>query len=400
MPAAPRKPRWAETLIVALLALAALALLASRSDLLVRGHPDFAKPWDHHKYIHMAEGGAFEFGVAPFCWRVGLPLAAAALPLSTRDAFFALTLLSLFAAGLLLHRSARLLGHSAPLAAAGMLLFYSLGWAAKYNLIHFWLSDAAAFAFVGGVILLTLEGRPGWAALLLALGVTVKESVILAAPLLYTLRAGRPWDRRLLVRSALAALPAAAVLLLLRLAIHMQNADPAYLDTLPERLSTVHRGTPTYSLRYLWSEFGMSRLFGAGLRDLKEMSIWSWGPLVLLFPFFLVRGARTLFLRLAPLLLLAYGQLFMASNSQRLLMLAAPAVILPGLAVLRLWGRWLRAGEGIWLALAAGLFFLKLLNPEAPSVAFSVQLAYFLAFLLALLIARPFRLLDRAGQNR
>jgi hypothetical protein len=89
---------------------------------------------------------------------------------------------------------------------------------------------------------------------------------------------------------------------------------------------------------------------------------------------------------------LAYVQILLASNVQRLVVLASAAVILPGLAVLQYWGRWLRASEGCWLVLAAGLWALNLIDPAAYSAAFPVQLFYFMAVILILFIARRFRI--------
>jgi len=388
----PRRASRRELLLVAALALLAVFALLVRSERLEAGHPDFQRPWDHHKYIHMATGGLFDFRVAHFCWRVGVPLAVKLLPFGTRGGFLSIAMVSLVAAGLLLYLAARRFGFSARLSIAGMLLFFSLGWAAKYNLSHFWLSDAAALALAGAVILLILGRRMAWAALVLALAVTVKESVLFVAPLFYSLRARRIWDGRLLLQSLLYALPALAMLLALRAAIPMGNGDAEYMAALPEQLRTVHHGVSDFDLAYLWREHGLRRLTAPSLLDLKEMSIWAWGPLMLLLPFFAFGRARALFLRFAPLLLLAYAQLALASNSQRLVVLAYAAMILPGLAVLEGWGRRLRADEGVWVILAAGLVVLNLRDPAAYAPDFPVQLSYFLIFIIILLIGRPFRI--------
>jgi hypothetical protein len=385
-------PAWRERLLVVALALLAVIGLMARSDFVEAGHPDFERHWDHHKYIHMAEGGAFEFRIAPFCWRVAVPFAVSVLPFEHRDSFLIIAALGIVLAGLMLYYAARRYGFSPRLSAAGMLLFFSLGWATKYNLMHFWLSDAAALGIVGGMILLSLERRMLWAATLLTLGVLVKESIIFAAPLLYTLRTRKLLDGRLLMQSILYALPAVALLYAIRTAIPMGNGDASYLATLPENLRAVHHGVSDFDLAYLWREHGLTRLTSPTVLNLKEMSIWSWGPLVLLIPFFVLRRPREIFLRFLPLFMLAYVQILLASNVQRLVVLASATVILPGLAVLQYWGRWLRAGEGCWLVLAAGLWALNLIDPAAYSAAFPVQLFYFMAVILILFIARRFRI--------
>ncbi len=383
---------WRERLLVAALALLAVIGLMARSDMLEAGHPNFERPWDHHKYIHMADGAVFDFRVAPFCWRVGIPWIVSVSPLEHRDSFLIIAALGIIAAGLMLYYAARRYGFSPQLSTAGMLLFFSLGWATKYNLMHFWLSDAAALGMVGAVILLTLERRILWAAALLTIGVLVKESIIFVAPLLYTLRARRLWDGRLLLQSILYTLPALALLIAIRNAIPMGNGDASYLASLPENLRAVHHGVSDFDLAYLWREHGLQRLTAPSLLNLKEMSIWSWGPLVLLIPFFVLRRPREIFLRFLPLFILAYAQILLASNVQRLVLLASAAVILPGLAVLQQWGRWLRAGDGCWIVPAAGLLALNLLDPAAYSAAFPVQLFYFMMFILILLLARRFRI--------
>ncbi len=383
---------WREQLFAAALALFAVLALLARSDLVEPGHPDFGRPWDHHKYIHMADGGVFDFRVAPFCWRVGVPLVVNTLPWDHRDSFLILAALGLLVAALMLYHAARRFGFSPRLSAAGLLLFFSLGWATKYNLMHFWLSDAVALALVGAVVLLTLERRMIWAAALLTLGVLVKESVIVAAPLLYTLRTRRLFDGGLLLQSILFSLPAVALLASLRMAIPMGNGDAAYLATLPENLRAVHHGVSNFDTGYLWREHGLPRLTSPSLTNLKEMSIWSWGPLALLLPFFVLRRPREIFLRFLPLFLLAYAQILLASNVQRLVVLAAAAVILPGLAVLERWGKWLRAGEGCWVVLALGLVILNLLDPAAYAAAFPVQAIYFIGVILILALGRPWRI--------
>lgn len=125
---------------VILLSFVLTAVIFFRTDFLIQSHPDFAKPWDHHKYIYMAEH-PFQFHVPPFCWRILYPLCAYLLPFSLQTSFLVLSFISVWFSGILLFFLLTKLDLTPPTSIIGMLMFYSSSWATKWLLFDFWIPD-------------------------------------------------------------------------------------------------------------------------------------------------------------------------------------------------------------------------------------------------------------------
>jgi hypothetical protein len=168
---------------------------------LTYSNPIFPEPWDHHKYLAMASGGIGDFHIAPFCWRIGKPLLAKALPFELQTGFIVITVASVALIAVLVYDLARAYDHTASLAVAGMLLFLSLEWGPKFFLFDFWLPDSLVALLMTAAILAAVTRRQFAFAVLLVAGVTVKECMLFVAPLYYTLNTRRWFDPRLL-RSA------------------------------------------------------------------------------------------------------------------------------------------------------------------------------------------------------
>jgi hypothetical protein len=58
-----------ELSIISAISLVLTLIIFSRTELFIESHQDFIKPWDHHKYIFMAQH-PMQFHIAPFCWRI------------------------------------------------------------------------------------------------------------------------------------------------------------------------------------------------------------------------------------------------------------------------------------------------------------------------------------------
>jgi hypothetical protein len=168
-------------------------------------------------------------------------------------------------------------------------------------------------------------------AVLLAVGVLFKESVLFVAPLYYTLNAKKLLDVRLLLRAAGLALPAAGVYFGLRFLIPMQNDDYFYLSTLPDALHQVQLGRSTYDLGWLWNEIGMERFRTLSAESLTRYTVGSFGVVPALLPLFAIRRNAMLFVRFLPFLLLVYVQILFATNDTRLIAAGFPAVIIMAL---------------------------------------------------------------------
>ena len=77
---------------------------------MVEGHVDFAKQWDHHKYIWMANHDLGSFHISPFCWRIGLPALVSVTPVSTAVAFIVWTTVFVGSSAALIYVMFRWLG--------------------------------------------------------------------------------------------------------------------------------------------------------------------------------------------------------------------------------------------------------------------------------------------------
>jgi hypothetical protein len=316
-------------------ALLTLGLLWLRTDHLAPDHPWWSFPGDHHMYLFMADHPIGDLHLAPWGWRILGPGLVRLLPGSSQWGFQLVCLLSLCVAATCVYRICRRLGFDARLASAGLLLFMSLSFATKYVMFDFWLTDPLAFAIVALAVLFAIEQRPVAFAIYLAIGVLAKESEIFAAPLLDTFGAERPLDRRALWRAAAATAPALLVLMAVRLAIPAWNGQP-YALGLPGPIAANARTIPDYSALAIAREVLSRR--AADLTSTLTHTVSAFGLLVGVLPFLGGRRARALALRFSPFLILVALQLVFAFNTQRLLVLAFPAVIplaLCGLRTLR-----------------------------------------------------------------
>jgi hypothetical protein len=354
----------------------------------VPGHPNYPKPWDHHKYIWMATDDPLDFHVAPFCWRVLVPALAKALPFDLEWSFFLIAFAGVWMTGVVVYCLALRWLSSPSYGLVALLMWVSLGWAGKLVLRNFWLPDSLAFFFVALAVYAILARRDALFVASVALGVLAKESVFFVVPLYYTLRTERWIDLGLLKRCALLALPSALMLVLLRVFIPALNEDPAYLSTLPETVRLVQEGASSYGYRELFLSVGVERLRNISAWDLYAYSAGTFG-VILLLPLFALRRTGVLLLRFLPFLLLVYAQLFFAVNTERLLVLAFPAVLLMALAGIEGISERLSIGPGWFVWLAFAFVALTVGFPNYFSVAqLAAQVVALLVFLALCVLAR------------
>lgn len=356
---------WAEYAWAAAGAALAVLLLALRTDLKTRGTALFADPgWDRHLYLEMARRDLLDFRLAPYCWRVLVPWTAKLLPFSLQASFLTITVVALVAAGVATFVLVRAAGFSRVHGALAMLLFFSLGWGPKFVLSDFWVPDATVFVFVTIAIVLAAKDRAVWLCVVLAAGVLAKESVIFAAPLLYTLHARGFIDWRRLARTALVAAPAIVLLVALRLLIPEANGDLGHIATMPPEISRFPELFSEYSYSQRFDEIGREYRWGdRAWGDLDRYFSDPFGVLLLTLAVLGCVRRPGLALRLAPFLLLVYFQLLFATDTQRLIVLAFPAVAWLAMHGAELLHGRLRLHPAALLPLAALLFAITLRDP-------------------------------------
>ncbi|MEO8612383.1 MAG: hypothetical protein ABI690_31095 [Chloroflexota bacterium] len=299
-----------EFIIISFVALVLLLIAFFSIQPMTYTHPDFNQDWDHHVYIAMAEGISVE---APFAYRVLTPWLASHLPFDLQFNFFLITFLALWGTGIVLYY---LIGRWLPDRAqlwglVGMVAFYSLYWVVGYNLYDFWLSDALNFFLITLAFYAIIAGIDWLFALALLIGAFNREAIIAAIPLYIVFR--QLAQRERVKRVILLALPMLGIIICLRLFIHPIDSD--------------------YSLVTYFRNYGLTRLVSLPF----EMNLYTLAPFGLLFiaPLLTPMASMRLMLKFTPFLLVCYGQLLIANNTERLVALAFPAFIIMSVTALK-----------------------------------------------------------------
>ena len=385
--------RSGEVLWAALTAIACVGALLVCTELKTMGTAVFADPgWDRHMYVEMARGGVLDFRLAPYCWRVLVPLLAGTLPMNLQAGFMALTVTAVTGAGAALFGLVRQRGHPPAVAMVTVVLFYALGWGPKFILADFWIPDGVALFLLILAFWAALRGEAAAFAAILLVGAATKESVLAVAPLFYTLNARRPLDPRLAGRTMAAVAPAMLLAVLIRLLVDERNGDLDYLAMLPSQISRFPELVPDYSYRSLLVNIGYEQRFQD--RTLGALARYTTGSFGLAVPLLALAGMRRawrLALRLSPFIVLTYAQLLVATDTQRLLVLASPALLLvavEGMAELRT-----RTGirPSALVLPACVLFVLVLLDRQTYSVPIERQALVLLASAAGMIVARMLR---------
>ncbi|MEP6774138.1 MAG: hypothetical protein ABJA50_00970 [Chloroflexota bacterium] len=322
--------------------------------------------FDHHRYIAMATGNLFDFHLAPFCWRILDPLLVKLQPFGFEAGFLLVTLISLWLCGIVVYYLTKAAGFSRIYALFALLLFSSVGWAVKQNVFDFWLPDSLGYLFVLAAIYAIYKKHDLLFVMLLGVGVLAKESVVFVAPLYYTINATTLLDLKLMRRTVLLSIPAVLALFLVRLAIPQLNGDPTYVAQIGQQMALVREyELVPYSITDLFNTIGMDRLhaltpYNVGLRYL----IFPLGVTLLALPFFAVKQNAQLFLHFAPFVALVYIQLLFAINTERLVVLAFPPLLLMSAAGVRNLMSRLDLRPAYALPLPIALFLLNTLNPD------------------------------------
>ncbi len=377
-----------EWIAAAVLTLIGLFVLTAATPRLTPDDLRFAEPADHHKYIYMAEYGPTAFHIAPFCWRIGVPALARALPVSRSLGFLMIACIGIGAAGVGMYAAARAfqLDHSTGLIM--ILLFYAMGWAARFALFDFWLPDGLLMALVAWAIVCAKRGRPLAFIALTCLGVLVKESALFVAPLYATLAPLAQKRAGIISRRLALGLPAVVVWLSIRTAIPAQNADETYVASLTANLRAADDVALSYDYLQRARVITARRLHDLGWPAFHACTTEAFGIAPCLLSLLAIRRNLTLLGRLWPFVVMVYAQMIFATDTQRLIVLAFPAVLLMagnGLDALTC-----RLGvTGIaWLPLGAILFAETLWHPQRLVAGTIPQLAAIIAYAALVLILR------------
>ena len=340
------QPAWVRGLLLTLFCILMALILLSRTHVLTPQSSDWAAPYDHHKYIYMAEHPVGSFHIAPPCWRIAVPLLVKELPFNTLTGFRLQTFAFLVTTAVLLYYVLLAAGYPELEAFLGVLMFWSYGAATKLLLADPYSPDPASFAISTAALYFLLKDRDILLALTLVLGVTVKETVVLIIPLVYTIRASRAIDLRLLMRTVVIGSPVLLVFVITRLWIPPYNDVQSYVRQIGPPLSQVHLGTATFGFLDALHRVTAARLLETPVNIVRDLTYGSVGILWIL-PFFALWSIRPcsiaskaeiarspnlmLLVRFFPFLALTYLGYFMALNVDRRFAYAFPFWIMMSL---------------------------------------------------------------------
>jgi len=355
-----------EFAVVAALSAVAVGAIALRVDLYTIGTAAFADPgWDRHLYLEMASRGLGDFQIAPYCWRILVPWLARVQPWTVQSGFLTISLVALMATGPVLYGLLRSTGASASSGAALVVLFFSLGWAVRYPAADFWVPDATAMLFTTTTMWLIVAKRWKLAALTMAVGVLSKESVLFVAPLAFSWHARSLVDWEALRRALAVAVPAALVLLLVRMVVSPRNGDAEYLGAMPPAISRFPELFHDYSYTGRLQQIGLDERWAH--RQWADFDRYLFDPFGLPMLLLALVGAAQKperLLRLVPFLVLVYSQLLFATDTQRLLVLGVPALAILAAGGADHLAQKFRLPAALFVVAFAGLFALSLFDPN------------------------------------
>ena len=203
-----------------------LAVLSGAAVLIAHAgripYPGSSGLGDYLRYVAMAQhpfSNEVAARLAPFCWRILVPLTVYVLPLPTLTGFWVTTLFGLGLAACAVMWLLDGLGMSSTTVVAGGVAFALFGPITFVGLWDYLIVDAVACALLTLAIAAAVRRRGMLLVAFLALGALTKETIVFAA-LFAVIWAIEHRDRRMLGFACAGSVAAAAILVGLRAAIH------------------------------------------------------------------------------------------------------------------------------------------------------------------------------------
>jgi hypothetical protein len=287
---------------------------------------------DRHAYIYMAEHDYFSFHLAPYCWRIFVPFLVRFIGGDIEANFFAISYLCLLFSGVLFYYFLKSWNFSKWYSFIGLLLYLANPYTIKYLSFDFWLVDSAAFIILIASMYCIRRKNDVVLSFLLIIGVLIKESILFLIPLYYTLNSATLFDKRMIKKTLFISIAPLTVFFGIRCVIPSMNI-PLYVSTLtpwPWHSWLYETG---YSLRILLTTVFQERAQFTFWQTLESLSIGSFGIFIFLIIFSKLNFS--LFWKFSPFIILSYCQLLFAEDTQRLLVIALPLLIILELNGLR-----------------------------------------------------------------
>lgn len=361
--------------------------LRFRVEPLRPGGSNWDFPGDAHKYIYIADHPLGSFHIQPMCWRIGVPLTTRLLPFSTYRNFDILSVFFLALAGGVLYLWLLEIPLSPQKSWLGVLMFYSLGGASKMLLGGVTTPDPASYVFLLLALYAIYKEKDLLFVAALVLGVLVKETVILAGPLYYSLKANSWWDAKRFKKFLLVFAPGVIVLITVRLLIPAWNDRDAYVKSLPFIYTQVSSGMVKYDLV---TAFRGTMWTYSQISPINVIRMFTYGSLGLFvfFPFFAPRANREPFIRWLPYILPVAGSMLIAVNPDRRVSSLFPVLIILGLNGIAVLARALALNANDFLVLFSMTLALVLLKKDVTVVPFDLEAVVFLGWLIYVVVRR------------
>lgn len=199
-----------------------LSLIALSSNLMLEGHPFYYSKYMHLAYIQSAEN-LFLFKEEPFTWRILQPLIINLIPFDKIISFFFISFLSLYFSTILIFKSIFIVLNERKFAILGAIIFLSIVWGVRFNIIEFWYPESLLYFFISLFFYGFYSKRKMLMVVALILGILTKETMLIFFPFYYTATmvntVFKRFDKKLFVENLVIVLPALFVLVIVRILI-------------------------------------------------------------------------------------------------------------------------------------------------------------------------------------
>lgn len=301
------------------------------------------KPIDHHKYVYMAEN-PLSLRTAPFCYRLLVPWVVSLLGLPTQIGFWIVSVAAMTLTSVMLYAAARATGLTDQYAVLSCVCFLAVGPAMRAAFAYYPTVDPAAWCLITIGMWAILRKHDLLLAGVILIGAFVKEPVFFLIALYYGWSAERVVDVRAALKVILLATGGVIAFLGLRMFLPALNNDSEYLLQMGESLTQVQLGTSRYEIMWLLEHIGSERLHQVmTLKFWYDMTLSVFGPLLLVCVWACVvcRDVRDMLLRSALFFLLCFLPIFVSRATVRMIVVAAPVLVLA-----EAWSLWRLAQHG------------------------------------------------------
>ena len=324
------KRNFVEILVVVLISILILLLITLSSDLMTKSHVLYYNSWMHFGYIKTVKSFPDINLTAPFCWRLLAPFLVYIFPFSIETGYLLVTFSSIVASSVLVYFIAKHLFTELYYPWIGVLTYFSLIFVVRMNVIEFISVDSLAFMFMLLSIYSIYKKNNLLFIISTTLGILTKETLFIVFPLYFTLNYRSHYNRgyyyNLIYRTFLVSLPAIIIYIFLRILIIPKEPYNYFelltyiskyrFDSILGLISTLNKNL-----------FVHQNAFENILINIYRITFGAIGPIIF---FIILKSKANLsnILRLSPLIVLSFLQIFIAIDNERLIMTGFPAYVL------------------------------------------------------------------------